>query len=207
MNRLVERVVSEQREREEKKKEDGLVSNIWPVIPSREVLGRAATRDTIFFCKVCKDVVLHGDASSHNCGENGEKVDNGFFNTHCAVEDAVTKIKCIRGLNCKTHSIHAKRAVMCREAPFDLLLKKSTEERKKKKTEKQEEKSETADAQEYSKLEEAVCASILQHPPIIERGFFLPEIKFDTLATRSIFFQPLKTQRLLNDKRLYRKGN
>lgn len=143
-----------------------------------------------------------------------------YLDTHCGVADQEVGVSCNRSLNCKSHSILLKRAVSGRSAPLDVLLKRNSEEKKRKKlarlqgasggkapkrAKKQEapaeqhadsEESEEVERDEYRQLEASVVSSIVHHAPVIDKSFYLPEIKFDTLAIRSIFFQPLKVQRI-----------
>lgn len=186
-----------------------LVSSIPMGDGSAAVLNRTATSESLFYCLLCKEVLLQSRTQTHLCTKTETPGDTQFYDKHCSVEDPASGARCTRSLNCKSHNIFSKRAVKKRSAPFDLLLKKSMEERKKRKTSKEEEKADKKEpiTDECSKLEESICSQILAHDPIIEKAFSLPEIKFDTLAIRSMFFQPLKTQRALLEKKNFKGGN
>jgi len=132
-----------------------------------------------------------------------------FFDTKCAVEDAETKKRCTRGLNCKSHTINMRRAVQNRSAPFDELLKKATEEKRKRKMQKDEIKAEKREkiTDEHEKLEAYICSKVQSHMPVMEKTFCMPSVKFDMLAIRSMFFQALKIQRMIQEKKEHRRDS
>lgn len=139
--------------------------------------------------------------------------------SHCGVVDHQLKTVCTRSLNCKTHSVFLKRAVVGRSTTFDILLKRDSEMKKKRKLQKLKDnpnvavrkrrkkndvvaKSKAEDTvtekDKLKRAEEEIMKAIMHHPPVIDKTFYLPGVKFDTLAIRSIFFQPLKVQRTQN---------
>ncbi|KAI5191808.1 hypothetical protein NECID01_1653 [Nematocida sp. AWRm77] len=189
------------------KQEDNMfVSSLQIGDGSAAILNRVATKRSLFYCVLCKEVILQSQTQTHMCTKIEATKDVFFYDKYCAVEDDASGTKCTRSLNCKSHSIHTKRAVKKRSAPFDLLLKHSMEEKRKRKIDRGEEKPDKKEkiTDECTKLEEYICSKILGHDPVIEKTFCLPEIKFDTLAIRSMFFQPLKTQRALYEKKNFK---
>ncbi|KAI5181351.1 hypothetical protein NEOKW01_1545 [Nematocida sp. AWRm80] len=198
------------REQREERKEEGVgVGQLVGEGICEEVLSRIVTKDTLFYCQECKEAMLQPQTYIHVCTKNPILEESEFYDSHCGVIDPETQQRCGRSLNCKAHSILMKRAIPKRSAPFDVLLKKSMEEKKKKrrKIEKNEEKTEIREkaSDTYSKLEAHVLGKILHRQPVIEKTFYLPEIKFDTLAIRSIFFHPLKVYRMMQERKNQRK--
>ncbi|KAI5191439.1 hypothetical protein NEMIN01_1515 [Nematocida minor] len=191
--------------KESRKKE--IVTTLGNCPTSQTHLHRISTEDMAFVCTVCKEVLLKKHIPKHICESPAEKKpeaeDTLYYDTHCAVIDQESGVKCSRSLNCKVHSIFMKRAINKRSQPFDALLKKSMEERKKRKIEKDDEKADKREkiTDECHKLEDVICSKLMSHIPIIEKTFYLPEIKFDTLAVRSLFFQPLKIYRMSQEKK------
>ncbi|KAH9385551.1 uncharacterized protein NEMAJ01_0447 [Nematocida major] len=183
-----------------------IVTALEGCAPSQEHLHRIPAEDMPFVCMICKEVLLKKKVQSHLCEPQEKKTEleeSAFFNTHCGVLDAETGVNCTRSLNCKVHSVLMKRAVCKRTQSFDALLKKSMEEKKKRKIEREDEKAEKKEKilDGCIKLEEQICAKLLSHVPVVEKTFYLPEIKFDTLAVRSLFFQPLKICRAQQERR------
>ncbi|OAG31807.1 hypothetical protein NEDG_00282 [Nematocida displodere] len=186
-----------------------VVRELAPAKASREIMNRIPTDDALFTCTICKDVLLRRNIRDHHCKGVAPKPDTQFYDNHCGVVDPLTGTKCTRSLNCKAHSIHMKRALSKRSSSFDHLLKKSMDAKKKRKIEKAEKKIEKKEkvTDECIKLEDIICSRITHHNPIIDRSFCIPEIKFDTLAIRSVFFQPLKIQRYQQDRKVARKND
>lgn len=175
---------------------------------SQTHLHRIATEDMPIACTVCKEVLLKKNIPKHICEkQEGKSEDTQFYDTHCSVIDQETGAACARSLNCKVHSIYMKRAINKRSQAFDALLKKSMEERKKRKIEKEDDRVDKREkiTDECHKIEDQICSKLLSHIPVIEKTFYLPEIKFDTLAIRSLFFQPLKIYRMSQERKQNKK--
>ncbi|KAI5170692.1 hypothetical protein NEFER03_0151 [Nematocida sp. LUAm3] len=185
----------------QRKKQKETISAFEDIPPYRKIMNRSTTDKTLFFCIECKEVFLRQNIYKHNCTDKKEPEIDEIYDKKCAVFDPVTQTECMRSLNCKVHPIHLKRAVTKRSTSFDILLKKTIKEKRKKKVHKEETAiSKEKITDEYRKLEETICHKINSHSSVVEKAFCLPEIKFDTLAIRSIFFQPLKIQRLMHSK-------
>jgi SCA7, zinc-binding domain len=164
---------------------------------------------------ICSTIERGGKEASVREGERHREekasVASSPLDMQCSVTERDTELPCTRSLNCKVHSILLKRAVKGRSVAFDVLLKKNSEERRKRKMERLQEMElvgkgakkrrregdvvEKAERDACRALEDELAKIIAHHTPVIEKTFCLPEIKFDTLAVRSVFFQPLKMQR------------
>ncbi|KAI5185615.1 hypothetical protein NEHOM01_0941 [Nematocida homosporus] len=194
------------------------VSALVPLDDTHDILCRNMPPNALFFCSSCKEVLLQRNIPNHHCVEvtRPNELLETFYNTRCAVPDPESGVECARSLNCKVHSAHLKRAVTKRTIAYDVLIKKNAEEKKRKKSsgvdleeerpEKKKKRKEKKDkvSDSYVKLEDNITSRILAHVPVIEKTFCLPDIKFNTLAIRSIFFQPLKIQRMLQEKKMAR---
>lgn len=197
----------EERERTESSE---LVTSLGVCTPSQSHLHRIATEDMPIACTACKEVLLKKNIFKHICekqeGKN-ETEDTNFYDKHCAVIDQETGVLCARSLNCKVHSVFMKRSISKRSYPFDALLKKSMEERKKRKIEKEDDRLDKKEkvTDDCYKIEDQICSKLLSHVPVVEKTFYLPEIKFDTLAIRSLFFQPLKIYRMSQERKYTKK--
>lgn len=194
----------------DKKVSKEIISALGNCSPSQPVLHRIYTDDMPFTCTICKEVMLKKHIPSHSCEvveKKPETKESSFYDTHCAVVDPETGLSCTRSLNCKSHSVFLKRAIDKRTQPFDLLMRKAIEERKKRKIEKDDDKIDKKEkiVDNCTKLEETLCNKLLSHVPVIEKTFYLPEIKFDTLAIRSLFFQPLKIYRMQQERKIPKK--
>ncbi|KAI5160284.1 hypothetical protein NEAUS03_1038 [Nematocida ausubeli] len=191
-------------------RDQNIITNLGECPPSQKHMQKILTDNMPFACNICKEVILKKHISVHICTAaetKSEPENTKFYDTHCAVMDTETGVECTRSLNCKVHSVLLKRGIAKRSLPYDTLLKKVVEERKKRKIEKEEIKLDKKEKKEEpsTKMEDFICSKILSHVPIIEKTFYLPEIKFDTLAVRSLFFQPLKIYRMQNDRRYAKK--
>lgn len=170
----------------------------------QRIIERSATQSSLFFCKLCKVILFFPKAKGHCCQKNAIlEEDKSIYDRICGVTDPNTGSLCMRNLNCKSHSVYMKRAITKRSLPFDVLVKRNFEERRKRKMEEIEGKSEKREkkSDEYTRLEEDICKTIMSHVPVIDKTFYHPTIKMDTLSIRSIFFQPLKVQRILLEKK------
>ncbi|EIJ94784.1 uncharacterized protein NEPG_00308 [Nematocida parisii ERTm1] len=187
-----------------------IITTLGDCPPSQAHLHRIPTDNMPFYCDLCEEVLLKKDIPSHVCSvpdKKPEPENTKFYDTHCGVADIDTGTDCTRSLNCKVHSVIMKRSITKRSLPYDVLVKRVIEERKKRKIEKDEVKLDKREKLEdpNNKLEDLICSKILSHVPVIEKTFYLPEIKFDTLAVRSLFFQPLKIYRMQNDRKYTKK--
>jgi len=171
---------------------------------SKEVASRAVDDETLLFCSACNEVVLYRNSMYHLCGKKKEEENPEFYDRFCAVEDPETGEVCKNSLKCKMHSVQSKRAVDKRSLHFDSLLKNVQEEKRKRRREKEEGPEEIKgrkNLKRSAELEEEIIEKISNSVPILEKSFYLPEIKFHTLAIRSMFFQPLKTQKTIQERK------
>lgn len=124
------------------------------------------------------------------------------FDRHCGVLIGTSGQQCVRGLNCKSHSMIARRAVVGRSLPFDTLLNMYMAKASKRMGEKPTSESDASRSVEnvgnefhVAKAKAEVVTEAIEFKPIVMKSWFFPARKQTYLGLKSILAFPLKIQK------------
>lgn len=117
--------------------------------------------------------------------------------------------QCVRGLNCKSHSMAARRNVSGRSLPFDTLLNMYMAKASKKLAEKSipDQDGQRAIDSPIAEIPSAknkpdISTDFIEFKPIVMKSWFFPKRKQDYYGLKAILAFPLKVQkRMLQSKK------
>jgi hypothetical protein len=167
--------------------------------------GSFAREKTVLKCKSCGETFYAIYSINHPCfkpreaksedkafsknAKKKKKKQNTPINLekHCGVLNESTGEMCRKNISCKLHTIEQKKGVPGRLYPLEILLKMKQDERRKDKVISVEDTSE-----EITPLDDAIRCKILGIKPVVTKMWHNPEYKYDFLAMRSLFYNPIK---------------